>query len=615
MDPLEVSQGCVTVISGIISLIEIWKGKEQYLLSVREFLNSLGSTIEKYTNSNFNKTNQLAFVGLKKQLDEFEAFLLNEKKKNPVFKFFQGERFIEECTDYIDGFQKWLTTMNLDAAIHFNEETAKNFQEMYSMLKNMEETREKSKCSFKDDFQNFNAAAFWIKYFKNSQNVEMTEFSLHFKAFVYSTERMELPQRVLDKILKDIDSDGNKIVNFQEWDFFYDKIWSRFDGKAQFLDLCEKGDSPLKKSASLPPLKLIYKETNPELASKYKKYDFPINNQFVITETDYCYQDSDKKKLEMNFDLLNNPLLVGKDPDPKNTASLIAPNIAFNYHITTVSRKQFHITAKNKGVDKGYYITDLSLTNPTSFRVRQTPYALSPGMLIDLNTYLFEIQEVFPKPEFNEKSNFYVISMEEGENAGSGTEETIKKLKIIRFKAPEGEETKDENGDELTLRQKKRRPPKKIQETAPILKVRIMNPLLPENNCKYINLEELEKRISTSKKVVREKDLICLKSERIDKGTVYSFGSNKDNDIVIKEDLDDYACQFYYDHEKKGWFVVEKHELSSQNEYSSAGTLICLKNFQQYKHEQIGSIGHKLQDGMEIFFNYHVLGVRLQEEK
>ena len=163
MDPLEVSQGCISIISGLISLIQTWKGKDEYLMSVREFLNSLGSTIEKYTNSNFNNKNQLAFIGLKKQLDAFEAYLKKEKAKNSIVKFFKGNTFIDECDKYIDEFQKWLMTMNLDAAMHFNEETGNNFQELYGILKKMEETRGKSRCSFKDEFQNSKAAAFWIK--------------------------------------------------------------------------------------------------------------------------------------------------------------------------------------------------------------------------------------------------------------------------------------------------------------------------------------------------------------------------------------------------------------------------------------------------------------------
>ena len=98
------------------------------------------------------------------------------------------------------------------------------------------------------------------------------------------------------------------------------------------------------KTSSLPPLILIYKETNQEFASKFKDYDFPINSEFVITETGYKFQEKDKPMIE--FDLLNNSLLVGKDSDPKKTAALIVPNIAFDYHMGTVSRKQFHITAR-----------------------------------------------------------------------------------------------------------------------------------------------------------------------------------------------------------------------------------------------------------------------------
>ena len=320
MDPIEVSQCCISIISGLISLIQAWKGKDEYLMSIREFLNSLGSTIEKYTNTNFANKKQLAFDGLKKQLEAFEVYLKKEHERNSIVKFFNGNSFIEECEKYMSELQKWVTTMNLDVAMHFGEETAQNFQELYTFLKKMEESRNLSKCSFKNEFQNSNAATFWIKYFENQQDVELTEFNLNFKAFVYKTEKKELPERVLDKILKDLDGDGNKIVNFREWDLFYENIWSRFDGKAQFLALCEKGDfeSPLKKPSylPLPPLILIYKDTNKETknwVSKIKPFDFPIDHEFTITETGYKYQHIDESMIEANLDLVKTSLLVGKD--------------------------------------------------------------------------------------------------------------------------------------------------------------------------------------------------------------------------------------------------------------------------------------------------------------
>ena len=239
-------------------------------------------------------------------------------------------------------------------------------------------------------------------------------------------------------------------------------------------------------------------------------------------------------------------------------------------------------------------------------------------MLIDLNTYLFEIQEVYPNVEFDEKSDFYVVSTEHGERPGLGIEETIQKLKISKIKVQKQEENKDEEEAENTRKRGKKKNP---QGATPILKVRIMNPFMPqvdsdgEENSRYFSIEELNKKISTKGKIVREKEVIFLTSDRMEKGAVYSIGSHQNNQIVINDaDCDAYFCQFYYNHMRRGWFVVEKHEESNQTDYSSSGTLICLKNFQQYKEEKIGSIGHKLKDGMEIFFNSHVFGVRLQEK-
>ena len=193
-------------------------------------------------------------------------------------------------------------------------------------------------------------------------------------------------------------------------------------------------------------------------------------------------------------------------------------------------------------------------------------------------------------------------------------------MNLSKIKVREAEENKGDDVEEECTRRRKKK--KTHQGATPVLKVRIMNPFMPavdsdgDDNSRYFNIQQLDEKISTSGKIVREKEVLCLTSDRMDKGAVYSIGSHQNNQIVINDgDFDAFFCQFYYDHVRRGWFVVEKHEQSNQTEYSSSGTLICLKNFQQYKEEKIGSIGHKLKDGMEIFFNFHVLGVRLQEKE
>ena len=598
MEPLDVckvSAHCLGIISRLISLIQSWKNKDEYMKIVREFLNSLGDTIEKYQQTNFSTTKQLSFDKLKLQLSAFETFLSEEKKKNPVIKFLIGSDFIRKCDRCLLSMERLMLTMQLDVAIYFGKETATNFKETFDQLKKMRESTRKSKSAFKDEFENANAATFWIKHFENKTNVDLKEFCLYFKAFVYATERKELSDKVLKKIVNVINSEGKKLVNFRDLDYFYEKIWSRFDGKSEFLEICEK-------SCELPPLTLIYKETNKETnnwATKVRPYDFPRDHEFVITQNYYKYQKIDFSMIKTEKDLVKNPLLVGRDKD-FSARTNESPDIAFDPHIKTMSKKQFQITAKNKLYKMGYYITDLSQMNPTKFLVRNKPYALSVGMLIELNnTYLFEIQEVYPMIKFEETENDFITTfIDSGDKNEFGVDETFNNLKISKIQIEDEEE----------------------KNYGPSLKLRIMNPLLPPmdadgaKNTKYINVEQINKKIKTKETVIRENENFCLTSEGMGKNTVYSIGGNIDNQIIIKdEDCEDFICQFYFDHKKKGWFVVENHHIqSSQKEHSSAGIFIYLKSFKEYKQQKCGSIGYRLRDGMDIFFNLHVFNVKIQ---
>jgi len=565
---------------------------------------------------------QLAYEGLKNQLTEFQKYLLDQKERNSVVRFFQGNNFINGCEKYIEELQRWMTAMQLDLSLHFGEENAKNFKQLFEILSKMQETRGKSQCTFKDKFKNSNAASFWIKYFENEENVEWVEFLLNFKSFVYKTEKKELSEPILEKILKLLDSDGNKIVSFSEWDEFYEKIWSRFESKAEFLLINEinQGEkiskSPSKKmedskKEELPPLTLIYLETNSEIETNRKPYDFPLKHEFLIGPMGFQYQDINHSIIEKEKNLEKNALIVGR------TAQNFTPDIAFSSEILTISRKQFHITTKNLLNDRGYFITDLSSANPTAFRVRDKAFALNIGMLVDVNNYLFEITEVFPIAKEDENQNNYFFMPTDGRIAADGTLETLRK-----FKAKNNENTKEEDCDdeEQTITRGKKKPkPKHNNDRLPYVKIRNMNGFLPKlinenKNDKFLSYKEVDDKIECTEDIKRQHETFVLTAEDPRKLALFFIGRNKGNNIRI---IDNYvsrkACQIYYDQKDNGWFVVEKHPAYNQEDFSS-GTLIYLKNFQQYNENKIASIGYKLRDGMEVICNEHVFGVKLQEK-
>jgi len=47
-DPLEIVEDCFGLISSVVNLIILWKNKDQYLNSVKEFINSIGDTLKKH---------------------------------------------------------------------------------------------------------------------------------------------------------------------------------------------------------------------------------------------------------------------------------------------------------------------------------------------------------------------------------------------------------------------------------------------------------------------------------------------------------------------------------------------------------------------------------------
>ena len=161
MDPIEIFTTCCDLISGLIDLIQSWKNRDEYLDSVNVYINSIGDTLRKYENDkNFIKSQQKAYLGLSKELEEFTSYLKSQKKKNTIVKFFQGSSFVKECEDHIQSLQKWMNTMSLDVAMHFGEETAKSFKDIFVILSKMEEEREKSKCTFKNQFKKLSLVLF-----------------------------------------------------------------------------------------------------------------------------------------------------------------------------------------------------------------------------------------------------------------------------------------------------------------------------------------------------------------------------------------------------------------------------------------------------------------------
>ena len=662
MDALSMAQDIFSIISGVMDLIALFKDSDHYLESCYEFMNSLAESMQKYEATSSNSMNHLAYDGLKKELLGFKECLKAQKNKNVVSRLFKGKQFIENCEGFLKRMQYWVNNLNLNLVLRNGKENTINFEEIFLHLKKIEEDLHDSGSKFKDNFKNKNAANFWLKYFEKQEGVEILDFSKKFKDYVSETENKVLSESIIEQICNIIDEDGNKIINYSEWDRFYDKIWSRFDHKLEFIQMSETIQKEPKqklfqklqliyketntedidykqinfpightqkepKQQLFPLLKLIYKETNTEEDKNYMQINFPIDHTFSITQNSFEYYDLDNNLIQKKKDLEKFPLVFGKFSSNSLKENKPLTDIIFHKNNSTISRQQFQITAKNLFNDKGYYITNLSTSNPTSFRLRTKPFALNVGMLIDLNSIMFEVTHVFPIAIPDENRQDYIYLPIEGRDCENeitnaitethkedkGLAETIRIIQGKKKNKNKKVLTEEDKGLAETIRKFQGKKNKNKIEN-PYLKIRVVNEFLDEEEDadKFMTFEEIEKKFKVSKGIEKEHEKFIIKIENNEKFKMVSIGSADDNDIVIndKKNFDEYYCQMYYDEKMKGWFIVEKHERSKQKEHS-IGSWILLKNFMQLKEKNIGSIGYKLRDDMEIFFNYHVFKVKL----
>ena len=83
LDSIDLAEKVCGLISTLIELIVLFRDRDSYLQSVREFLNSIGETIKNYEGSPSLLNKKIkAYEGLKKSLEDFISYLKDQKKMN-----------------------------------------------------------------------------------------------------------------------------------------------------------------------------------------------------------------------------------------------------------------------------------------------------------------------------------------------------------------------------------------------------------------------------------------------------------------------------------------------------------------------------------------------------
>lgn len=572
----------------IKELISSYKQRDTFLQSINIFMDSITQSMRSFQNAlSENKIKKepslpTAFDQLAKTLANFKNFLEKENKSNKFMKFLKGTSLRISSQQFMDEISKQLNILNLAVNVKYGNEQLSRFDDVVKYLESIDEKL--NKVSIMKKFNNQLAADFWIQNFVEEQIVDSSYFMEKFKVMVYNQEKRTLTDKQIANILALLDEDQQKTVNFTQWDLFYSDIWSFFERKQELIQNQEfiiHSDN----SIQLSDLVLIYEETN---QSSPKEYDYPIKHRFHITDKDYEFVDISNNKVKNQKNLQMEGLVFGKKKPGWN------PDIYFDSHLKTISGKQFQIIAKKYLNVQGYFISDLSTTNCTSFKVEKTPYALNNQMVLDLNGHLFEVLKVIPEPSDENNKGYYFVPTAGMQNLGDSLiEETIRKARkkrnsgLIKFEEDKNEEPIREV-EETTLKRKPRAhsPTKTMQ---PTLILQCIEGVLKD--------KKFEMKINSNKE-----------------SYVAGVGFAKDNTIVIddEEGILDYNCQIVFVPEFNCWVIAEKWPKSKQTDYS-AGTLVYLKTAQDYKNEQARSIACKLRNGMKIFFNCHVLSVNCKD--
>ena len=353
---------------------------------------------------------------LKKILDEAKGLIdcfinKTQEKKSPPEPFFDKclkifESLSESCYSYNLG-ENDLKNENLQKLIKklnaFNtllkEECNKNsfskfFSSKQSFIKNAHahlyeinfvkidlDTQIESK--FLSKFKNQEAGKIWRKYFQNQEQVNWKIFSTGFMDYAKTACDLDLTEIQMHNILKKIDEDKDLLIRYDEWDPFYIQIWSNEVLRKSFLNKLLSYQSS---DINLGKLVLIYKKAN---QSDKGVNDFKIGNRILITEKETFLEKGNPKSFLK--DLENEALVIGRKKKNQVDADVM-------FSCSSVSAKQFQITAKKIKDHEGFYLNNLSSSNRTSLKLEDTPIVLENLMVFNLNLNLIEIVAVYPPP-------------------------------------------------------------------------------------------------------------------------------------------------------------------------------------------------------------------------
>lgn len=310
------------------------------------------------------------------------------------------------------------------------EEKCAGFDQIFDKMTKMhKDNKEKAGKNSLTKFSSNISANFWISSFQGNNSTKWKEFSEAFQKFASKVYDINIEAHELIIIQSEVDYNNDLMIDVDCWDYFYREIWVNHSKRNALLatadDLKESFTNLLKFQ-----LDLRYFRT-PGLLNEGKETFFPNDSYFYLSEDRIKYSPGlnlpPKEK-----DLLTSFVLGGKHPKAE---------ISFDKSLKEVSTKQFQIHIKKtfvqknqtepRGGDSGlltvkqpstkietwFILNNMGKRNMVSFLVDERGFALTKGMIVNVNGNSFKVNEVNPSPNlYAEEDIFYLDTRPKGPN-------------------------------------------------------------------------------------------------------------------------------------------------------------------------------------------------------
>lgn len=286
------------------------------------------------------------------------------------------------------------------------------------------EIKEKLPIISKELFMKFSSnisAHFWLNNFGNTPVAKWKEFRAAFQNFTLKTLNLNLEVHEIMIIQAEIDYNNDLLMEADCWDYFYSEIWSN----------AFKRRTLLSRAVELKEILLSPSKVQMDLRFFRSVVLGDGKNDIYFANNSYFYIQEDKIRYSTNLnlpnkdtDLYNNSILVGKHPKAE---------ISFNKNLNEVSTRQFQIHMKKvviqknpqqndpSGSDSGlmlgykpkletwYFLNNTTKRNLVTFLVDEKGFALSKGMIINVNGNSFKINEISPSPVLYADDEVYYV--------------------------------------------------------------------------------------------------------------------------------------------------------------------------------------------------------------